>query len=388
MPGEHALLSPSGAKKWINCPGSVEMESHIEEKPSTYADEGTTAHALAELKINKELKRITNAVYGRKVKKLEIDPDMDEYTDAYRDYVMERYADAKKLSENAEIYIEKRLDLSEWAPESFGTADVIIASAGRMELIDLKYGRGVKVDANQNPQLMLYALGALNEYDYIHDIKDVITTIYQPRMDHIDTAFYQPEDLREWGEKTVKPQAEKAYQQMKEYKCGAHCDEGFCKARPVCLAYNDNKLELARYEFKHPNLLSIDDISWILDQVDSIAKWATLVKDYALDQAANHGVKIPGYKLVEGRSNRSWAEAEETIGGEIVKMGFDVDEVMPRKLITITAAEKLVGKKEFKEKIEKYTVKPQGKPTLVPIADKRPEFNDAVKDFEEYIKED
>ena len=388
MPGTHALLSPSGAKKWLACPGSVEMEMHIPEKPSTYANEGTTAHALAELKINHALKRIANVAYGKKKKALNADHDMETYTDEYRDYVMELWESASAADADAEIYVEKKLNLSEWVPEGFGTGDVVIVMKGYLHIVDLKYGQGVKVEAEDNPQLKLYALGALAEQDFLYDITTVLATIYQPRLDHIATAVYTADYLREWGEKTVRPQAEKAYQGITEYSCGKHCDDGFCKARPVCKAYADNKLDIARYEFRHPNLLTEEEISDILDRTDSIVKWATLVKDYALDQAVSCGTKFPGYKIVEGRSNRTWAESEEVIGAEIEKLGFDKDVIMPRKLLTITGIEKLLGKKKFKDEIEKYTVKPQGKPTLVPESDKRPEFNSAAEDFKEDLKEE
>lgn len=388
MPENHALVSPSGAKKWLNCPGSVWMEKQIEEKPSPYADEGTTAHALGELKINLALKRITKSAYNKKRKELAIDESMDQYTDGYRDYVMERYAYHKKRDPNTAIYIEKELDLSAWIPEGFGTADVIIVETGQLEIIDLKYGQGVKVEADDNPQLQIYALGALTEFDWIYDIGDVIMTIYQPRLDNISTQICDAERLVTWGLYTVRGAAGEAFQGIERYRFGVHCDEGFCKARPFCKAYNDAKLEIAKYEFRNPNLLTDAEISAVLDRADSIAKWVTLVKDYALDQAVNHGTKYPGYKIVEGRSNRTWSETEEVIGNELVEMGFDLDDVRPRKLITITAAEKLTGKKEFKEKLEKFTVKPQGKPTLVPESDKRPELNSAEEDFKEEIKEE
>lgn len=388
MPENHAVVSPSGAKKWLNCPGSVWMEKQIEEKTSPYAEEGTTAHALGELKINLALKRITKAAYNKKRKELAIDESMDQYTDGYRDYVMERYAYHKKRDPNTAIYIEKELDLSAWIPEGFGTADVIIVETGQLEIIDLKYGQGVKVEAEANPQLQIYALGAVTEYDWIYDIGDVIMTIYQPRLDNISTQICGIDRLVDWGLYTVKVAAEKAFRGLESYQFGLHCDEGFCKARPFCKAYNDAKLEIAKYEFRNPNLLTDAEISAVLDQADSIAKWVTIVKDYALDQAINRGTKYPGYKIVEGRSNRAWAESEEVIGNELVEMGFDLDDVRPRKLITITAAEKLTGKKEFKEKLEKFTVKPQGKPTLVPASDKRPELNSAEEDFKEFIEEE
>lgn len=387
MPDKHALVSPSGAKKWLKCPGSVWMEKQIEEKPSPYADEGTTAHALGELKINLALKRITKAAYNKKRKELEIDESMDQYTDGYRDYVMESYGDFLREDPDAEIYIEHKLDLSTFIPEGFGTADVVIVGLERLEIIDLKYGQGVKVEAVDNPQLAIYALGALAEFDYLYDIRNVTMTIYQPRLDNISSYTLYADDLWVWG-LNVQEKAKKAYEGAEIYECGTHCDDGFCKARPFCKAYNDAKLEIARYEFKHPNLLDETEISAILDQADSIAKWVTLVKDYALDQAVNHGTKYPGYKIVEGRSNRTWAETEEVIGNELVEMGFDLDDVRPRKLINITAAEKLTGKKEFKEKLEKFTVKPQGKPTLVPESDKRPKLNSAEEDFKEEIKEE
>ena len=384
MPEIHAKLSASGAKKWIACPGSVVLEAPMPDKTSEYATEGTTAHALGEAKIRLAIKEITRAKYNKIIKELEIDEDMEDYTDEYRDFVLERFNAAKRNTPDAVLLLEQRLDFLEYVPEGFGTGDCVIIGNGQMEIIDLKYGKGVPVQAENNPQMMLYALGALAAYDFLYDISGVSLTIYQPRIKNIDTAEMTVQELGDWGE-SIKPIARKAFDGTEEFCSGSHCDTGFCKARPICRAYAEQKLAMARFDFAKPSTLTPDEIAEILDEADALAKWATLIKDYALDEALHNGTEFPGYKVVEGRSNRAYALDDTLIASMLIAKGYNEDDIWPRKLKTVSNLEKYLGKKEFSAVLGEYIVKPAGKPTLVPATDKRPAVTSAdaaMKDFE------
>lgn len=390
MPETHAKLSASGSKKWLNCPGSVQLEAQFPDTVSSYAAEGTTAHALAEAKINLAMKSISRVNYHKLTEKLDTNTDMEEYTDGYRDFVLERYNAALQKSKDAVLAVEIQIDLSAWIPGGFGTGDAVIISPGALEIIDLKYGQGVPVSAKDNTQLRLYALGALDCYDYLYDIKTVTMTIYQPRIDNISSVTVNSLELYEWGFDVVREKAKIANDDsVLECVAGKHCDEGFCKARPVCRAYAEQKQKLAVYDFKPPEKLSVDEIAEIIDQADSLCKWAKLVKDYALEQALNNGVKFPGFKLVEGRSNRTYTDDEKAIAVKLAENGYTEEQIYTKKLKGITEMEKLLGKTEFQHILNGFIVKPQGAPTLVPIEDKRPEINSAQQakeDFKEFIE--
>ncbi len=390
MPEVHAKLSASGAKKWLNCPGSVLLETRIEEKPSEYASEGTTAHSLGEAKIRLAIKEITRVKYHKLIKNLEITEDMESYTDDYRDFVIEQYNAAKARTKDAVLLLEQRLDFSPWVPEGFGTGDCVIIADGLMEIIDLKYGKGVQVYAPENPQLRLYALGAINEFEFMYDIKEVKMTIFQPRTDNIDSDIQTIDKLLDWGEE-VKEKATVAFKGSELCCAGKHCDDGFCKARPICRVYAEERSRIAALDFKKPAELSEDEIAEVIDLSERLSKWATLVKDYALDQAVNHGVKYPGFKLVEGRSNRQYAVDDTLVAAKLIGAGYKDDDIWPRKLKGITDLEKYLSKKVFKELIGEMVIKPQGKPTLVPAEDKRAELNtekNATEDFKNIIEEE
>lgn len=388
MPDAHAKLSASGSKKWLNCPGSVKLEAEFPDTVSQYATEGTTAHALGEAKLNLALKAISRVGYHKRTAELNITEDMDEYTNDYRDFVLERFSEALRNTKDAVIAIERRLDFSAYVPNGFGTGDAVIISTGAIEIIDLKYGKGVPVSAINNSQLRLYALGALDYYDYLYDIKTVTMTIYQPRIDNISSETISVNELYEWGHK-AKEKAELA-DNADNLECiaGKHCDDGFCKARPICRAYAEQKQKLAVYDFKPPEKLSVDEIAEIIDQADDLCKWAKLVKDYALDQAINNDVKFPGFKLVEGRSNRTYTN-EEAIAKKLVKNGYSETDIYTKRLKGITDMTSLLGKKRFDQLLGEFIIKPHGAPTLVSVEDKREEINSvqkANKDFKEFIE--
>ncbi len=390
MPDVHARLSASGAKKWSNCSGSIQMEEQFPDTSSGFAEEGTKAHAIGELKILFKTGKITAAKYGIAMSELgSIPGDMTEYTDGYRDFVIERYNEALRTTPDAQLLVEKKVDLSEWIPEGFGTCDAVIIADKVLEIIDLKYGMGVKVSAENNPQLRLYALGALSAVDFLYDIETVRTTIYQPRIDNISSEKISVEDLRKWGQWIAERAALAADDSVTECTAGDHCDSGFCKARAVCRAYADKKLELARHGFKRPSQLTPDEIADIIQQSDKLAKWAKLVSDYALDEAVNHGAVFPGYKLVEGRSNRKYCKTESEIETILTEHGFKAGDIYTRSLKGIGDMEKLLGKAQFAKLLNDCVVKPQGKPTLVPIDDKREAIgsaNNAADDFKNIIE--
>ena len=342
MPDVHAKLSASGAKKWIACPGSVLLEASVQDKPSAYAAEGTTAHALGEAKIRLATKEYTKAKYHKAIKDLEIDDEMEEYTDAYRDFVIEQLNQAKQYTADAILLLEQRLDFSKYVPEGFGTGDCVIISDRKLQIIDLKYGKGVPIQAEGNPQMRLYALGALETYDFLYDIEEIDMCIFQPRIDNIDDAVMTATELRAWGEE-IRPAAEKAFSGTEEYCAGNHCDTNFCKARPFCRVYAERKQEMAKYDFKKPAQLTTEEISEILEQAEALAKWATLIKEYALDEAVNNGTIFPGYKVVEGRSNRAFSIDCRTADCKGIQRG----QLLSQKADWYRCFGKISGKKRF-----------------------------------------
>lgn len=389
MPDIHARLSASGAKKWINCPGSIQLEENFEDKPSQFAEEGTNAHALGEAKIRLATKEYNRTKYHNAIRNLEITEDMEDYAESYKNYVIERYNSALQKTPDAILMLEQRLDFSKYVPDGFGTGDAVIIAEGKLEIIDLKYGKGVEVSAVDNPQLRLYALGAYEAFDMLYGFDTVEMTIYQPRLDNISSESISVAELLEWGE-SVKKAAQLANDDsVIECVAGKHCDTGFCKARPVCRAYAEERQKMAVYDFKPPAMLTVAEIADIIEQSASLEKWAKLVCDYALEQAYKHGVEYPGYKVVEGRSNRKYSKPDSKVAKILTDNGYQESDILVHKLKGITDIEKLLGKKTFAEVLGSYVVKPPGKPTLVCSEDKRPAINSAMQaqeDFKNDIK--
>ncbi|WP_106404283.1 DUF2800 domain-containing protein [Clostridium nigeriense] len=377
----HAILSASGASRWMACTPSARLEQNFENKTSEYAAEGTLAHELGELKLRKELEGLSTRSFNSKVKKIQEDKlytaDMPDYVDMYVETCLERVSEAKAKTPDALFKIEQRLDFSEWVPEGFGTGDFVIIADGTMEVCDLKYGKGVPVSANNNKQMMLYALGAISEFSFLYDIEKVRMTIIQPRLDNISTFEVTVEELLKWAEEYVRPKAELAIKGEGEFCAGDHCR--FCRAKAVCEARAEKNLELAKYDFQKPNTLDNNDIAYILSKVDELVNWAGDVKEYALEQALQ-GEEFDGYKVVEGRSNRKWS-SEDDVAKVLIGQGFQENMIYTKKLDGITKIESAIGKKEVQRLLGDYIVKPVGKPTLVPITDKREPYNPAKSDF-------
>jgi hypothetical protein len=360
-----------------------------EEPTSVFAEEGTLAHELADLELR--LQNYTGAV-GKgspkkallaekaKLQKHELyNSEMDEHIDTYVDYVLENYNVAKKTTPDAALLYEEKTDYSHIVPEGFGTSDANIIADDLLDITDLKYGKGVRVNAKGNPQLRLYALGLLRKFELVYDIKRVRMSIVQPRLYHIDSEELTVEELTAWAEDVVKPTAEKAFKGEGVCNPGDWCR--WCNAKPVCRAISDHNTALASKEFADPKTLEDDEILKVYEQIDLLVDWAKSVQGHVLKEALN-GKAWKGYKLVEGRANRKWADEEIAIDTLIMSEDFEAEQVLNTKLKGIGDIEKLVGKVKF-SKLD-LTIKPQGKPALVPESDKRPAMgiDQAKKDFE------
>ena len=386
MPDQHAVLSPSSAARWINCPGSVRLSQQLPPAPSSsYADEGTLAHRVAELKLRVRSREIEPEEYATELTACLASEywcgELDEATDYYADTVFERWGIG---GNDAELLIEQRFSLDKWAPGSFGTSDAVVIGNGALEVIDLKYGKGVKVSAVENPQLRLYALGAADLFEDLYDFKRVRMTIVQPRLDHVSVDMMTLRDLRDWGKNIVQPAAYNASNGAGETAAGEWCR--WCPAKAVCRTRADENLKLAQYDFKEPELLEPEEIGEILKQAEELQKWTADVQAYALQQALD-GEHFDGWKLVEGRSVRKYAD-DLKVAETLQAAGFPEAALYERKLYGITAMEKIVGKKKLTEILGDLIIKPAGKPVLVPDSDKREAINTAAAAAADFIEED
>lgn len=378
-PRKHSPLPPSSSHRWLNCTPSARLELEFEDHESEAAAEGTAAHALCEHKLRRALKQRSK----RPVSRFDSD-EMESYTDDYVAFVMELYAQAKQVCPDPQLLIEQRLDFSCYVPDGFGTGDCILVADKTLHIVDFKYGQGILVEAEENPQMMLYALGALRIFDCLYEVEQVSMTIFQPRRENVSTWTISVADLKAWAEKTLMPKAEMAFKGEGEYAPGAWCQ--FCKAAVRCRARAEAKLQLAQYEFKAPPLLTDEEIEDILGKLDDLTRWANEIMAYAQDAAINHGKEWHGFKLVESRTNRKYTD-EDAVAAAAKAAGFT--DIYKQSLITLTEMERLMGKDTFREVLGDLVTKPQGKPTLVPASDKRAPItcNDAKHDFNDY-KED
>lgn len=396
MPDVHAVLSASSSKQWLHCPPSIRLQENFPNESSVYAAEGTFAHEVCEYKVRKYLHERVKRPQSEEFDTEEI----EQITDMYAEFVISIIEKMKENGCEPLAFVEERVNYSHIAPSGFGTADMLIIGKdengkGLLHVVDFKTGKGVFVDADHNSQMMLYALGGLAAYGFIYEIETVRMSIVQPRLDNISTFECSQQELEEWGD-SIKPIAKLAYEGKGEQKPGDWCR--FCRAKPVCKACADEALALCRedfldldagafnetaeesdmtapYEadtqtavFKQPGLIPISELAEILPTLNRISSWIEAVFAFVSSEAINHGVSIPGYKVVEGRSKRIFTDTKAVVD-TAVQNGYT--DLYKQSLITLTEFEKMMGKKKFNELLGKYVAKPPGKLALVPASDPR-----------------
>ena len=373
----HALLSASSAHRWLECPISVRMTADLPDTAGEAAAEGTLAHSIVEERLDSI---IANGKWPKKASaKLRMDeryrPVMEEHADTMVGYVMDIFDGLNDGIHDPILMSEQRLDFSRWVPDGYGTGDALVIADGVIHVIDYKYGKGVPVYAEGNPQLRLYALGAYEAYDALYNIRDVHTHIVQPRLESQTTEVLTAEELLKWADEYVAPRAQMAMEGDGEPNPGEWCR--FCRARATCRARAEQQLALARYEFKSPLVLTPEEIGDILGRVDELSKWAKSVKDYALQSAVANGESFPGWKLVRGRANRKLTDEAE-VAAILTEHGFPPEQIYSLK--GLTDLEEVVGKKQLADLLGDLIVKPEGRPTLAPESDKRKAITHSAAD--------
>lgn len=373
----HAKLSASGASRWATCPGSVQMEEGIPDKESVYAQEGTLAHEMSELKLKHYLdpkgfgKRKLNVAI-KKLKENELyQAEMDSYTDTYVDFIKEK---ALSFPSNPYIEIEKRVDFSRWVDGGFGTCDCVLIHGSTLSIIDLKYGKGVPVSSEQNEQLILYALGAYDAFNLIYNLDKIELNIVQPRINNFSTWEISLTELLLWGD-YFKVQAEKALGGNGELVPSAKACK-FCKARDICTARAENNLSLESEIKLKPNEIPKDKLYEYISRGEDIAKWVADLKAYALDMCLK-GEDVKGLKAVAGRTSRSWTNQDEAIN-KLIEGGIDEAIIYDKVPLTLAKLEKALGKQQFTALVGDMVVTSEGKPTLVFENDKRPAITNTV----------
>ncbi|MEJ7218774.1 DUF2800 domain-containing protein [Staphylococcus gallinarum] len=379
----HARLSASGANQWINCPPSIKASEGVGDKTTEFAEEGTFAHELSELYFSRLYEDLSEQEFNEQLETRKqnryYSEELREYVEQYVDIVEEKVNEAKAVDEPI-LFFEHRLDLTRFVPESFGTGDVIIYYNGIVEIVDLKFGKGVEVSAIENPQLRLYGLGAYELLKDFEDVKTIKTTIVQPRLHNISTEELDASELVKWGLETVRPQAMLAYDGKGEFHAGSHCR--FCKIRHTCRERAEQMQDVPVNKDKH--LLSDDEIAELLHKAPQIKRWADELEKYALEQAIENGKELKGWKVVEGRANRKYVDNEQVF--EKLTAEYDPAEVSETKVLSISKLEKKLGKKKVQELLSDLITKPQGKATLVTDNDKRDSIiSNATEDFKDLI---
>ena len=375
---KHAYLSASASHRWLACPPSAKLCANIPDQASEYAQQGTDCHELCAYLVEKALGR---DVPDPTESLTYYDAEMQNCAEEYRNYVLEQIEAAKEFCKDPQVMIEQRLDFSRWVENGFGTGDCVIVADEVLQIIDYKHGLGVLVSAGDdehggNSQMMCYALGALEVFGDIYDINHIKMTIFQPRRENISTYTISRDDLLKWADEILAPTAQLAYVGEGKFKAGDHCQ--LCKVKATCRKRAEYNLELAKYDFEMPATLDNTEIAAILEKVDEMISWGNDIKEYALKQAQS-GVHFEGWKVVEGRSNRKYAD-EEAVAFKVKDASFDPYE---KKLLGVTAMSTLLGKKKFEKLLGELIYKPPGKPALVPESDKRPAMNTAIEDFNE-----
>jgi len=362
----HALLSASGAARWLACPPSAKLEQKYPDSTSEYAREGSLAHEFCELKVSHKFLGKSVSVAIPELKKHELyQPEMDGYTDQYLDFVSKVYM---SFDSDPFLAVEKHLDFSQWVPGGFGTGDCIIIGGSDLHIIDFKYGKGVAVSPENNPQMMLYALGAYEAYGLLYPVKTISMSIVQPRIDNIETSEIDIADLLSWAENTVRPTAQLAIEGKGNFAAGDHCR--FCRAKGACRQRAAFNMDIEPATKKDPAILAPDEIGEYLTRSADVVAWANDLKEYALSQCLD-GVKIPGWKAVEGRSLRAWTDEDKAFEYAHKELKIPNTKLYVKKPVTVAALEKAIGKDKFKD-MESYVVKPAGKPALAAEKDKRP----------------
>lgn len=385
---DHAVLSASGAHRWLLCTPSAQLEQQFPPSTSSYAEEGTVAHALAELTTRYYLGEISEVYFENEIAEKFVpnsyyNQEMREHAAAYAKFVMSRLAAAKEVCPDPIVNLETRLDFSKYVPGGFGTGDCVIVAEPTMEVIDFKYGKGHRVSAEDNPQMQLYGLGALEMFGDLYDIKQVRMSIFQPRLSGVeDTSEKTTKELTSWGRTYVKPRAKLADKGQGDFN---PCEEAcrFCRAKNTCRARTEENLKLFD-ESPDPLLISAEEAGAILARAADIETWLKDLRE-TVSSALAAGEPVTGWKMVEGRSNRKFADEDKVVAA-MKAAGYDEALLYERKLITLTQMERGFGKKALAEVLGDLIVKPQGAPTLAPESDKRPayRFEDQVlKAFDE-----
>ncbi len=372
MPSEHSdFFSPSSGARLLTCPGSAKACKDIPDRPSLFANEGTDAHALAELR----LKESHGIKSDTKIDDLAwYSNEMEEYIEGYVNYVNEKYQEAKKLCSDPVLLIEQKVNAEKYHESLYGTTDVSLIADKNLTIIDLKYGKGVKVDATENVQEMIYAICCLETFGNLYDIETVNLCIYQPRLNSVSEWSTTVKSLYKWADEVLMPGIEKIKNGSEEFHPSKHCV--FCKAKPLCKALRDMNLEMAKHEFRPPFLMDDDEIEEVLDKAEDFTSWIKSVQDFALEDAI-HGKRYKNWKLVEGRSIRKYKDEDE-VAKAVKDAGYTPYE---EKLLSITDMTAMLGKKKFNELLGDLIIKPKGKLTLATREDKRPEITSAEADF-------
>lgn len=383
MPTKHAILNPSAAHRWLVCTPSARLHAKLVERlgetESSFAREGTLAHSLAELKLRLANGEINEFRFGAERKLLgSIPAEMDRATDTYVDVVLERLYAARKVCPDARLFVEQRLDMSEWVPGCFGTSDAVIVSDQTLEVMDLKYGKGVPVDAVGNPQARLYALGAIAAFGMLYGFKSVRETIIQPRLDSVTEETLSKDELLQWGA-GIRPAAQLAWKGQGEFQPGEHCR--FCAAKAICAARAVRAMSIFESGFDAPDVIPEENIAGILKVADLAEAWLHDIRAYAYQQAMA-GEKFDGFKLVRGRApKRTWTNEDEVID-QMARAGYSKEQYTEQpKLMSVAALEKSIGKTAFKALLAPLTQQGDAPLILVPESDKREEFSSADMSF-------
>ena len=400
MPDKHAILSPSAAHRWLHCTPAPRVEAEFPETTSEYAEEGRLAHSVCELAAKKKFTVMNNRTYNSRLKKLKADPKWnDEMLSTAATYVEHLTEHAMRFEHAPYVALEVQVDITDYAPEAFGTCDCVMIGGDELIITDYKHGKGVPVSAQDNPQMLLYALGALKLYRPIYGdmIRRVSTYIDQPRLGSYDGASMTVEELLAWGE-SIKPKAAAAFMGTGEFAPGEWCR--FCRAKAKCRARANQNTALedfkdciplgrsipmqAEYDatgFKPSNCLTDEEIGALLVRAEGLVAWYNDLKEYALAACLN-GKTIPGWKAVEGRSTRAWTDQDAALEA-LMAGGVEEAIIYDRVPKTLAQLEKVIGKQRFGELVGGMITKSPGKPALAAESDKRPAYNGAAADFSE-----